>query len=60
MIKFGKGTSEKERKNLINILKDRRDVFAFTREEHKAYNEDFIRHTIPLKEDSKPFRQKLR
>jgi hypothetical protein len=35
-------------------------VFAFTYDELKAYREDVIQHTIPLKEDTKPFRQKLR
>ena len=28
-IKIGKGTSEKERKNLIELVKEFRDVFAF-------------------------------
>jgi hypothetical protein len=60
MIKIGKGTSEKERKELINLVHEYRDVFAFTYDELKAYREDVIQHTIPLKEDTKPFRQKLR
>jgi hypothetical protein len=60
MIKIGKGTSEKERKELINLVQEYRDVFAFTYDELKAYREDVIQHTIPLKEDTKPFRQKLR
>ena len=30
MIKIGKGTSEKERNDLINIVKEYRDVFTFT------------------------------
>jgi hypothetical protein len=60
IIKIEKGTSEKERKNIINLVKDHRDVFAFTHDELKAYNEDVIQHTIPLKEYAKPFREKLR
>jgi hypothetical protein len=60
MIKIGKGTSEKERKDLINPVKEYRDVFAFTYEELKAQREDVIQHTIPLKQDVKPFRKKLR
>ena len=63
MIKIGKGTSEKERNDLVNIVKEYRDVFAFTYDELKDYREDLFQHTIPLKQDIKevkPFRQKLR
>ena len=52
-IKIGKGTSEKERNNLINLVKEYRDVFAFTYDELKAYREDVFQHTIPLKLVSK-------
>jgi hypothetical protein len=30
MIKIGKGISEKERKELINLVQEYRDVFSFT------------------------------
>ena len=60
LIKIGKGTSENERKQLISLVKEYRDVFAFTYDELKAYKDDVFQHTIPLKEDTKPFRQKLR
>jgi hypothetical protein len=60
LIKIGKGTSEKERKQLISLVSEYRDVFAFTYDEIKAYKDDVFQHTIPLKEDTKPFRQKLR
>jgi hypothetical protein len=60
LIKIGKGTSEKERKDLISLVHEYRDVFAFTYDELKAYKEDVFQHTIPLKEDTKPFQQKLR
>ena len=36
-IKIGKGTSEKERKNLVELVNEFRDVFAFTYDELKAY-----------------------
>jgi hypothetical protein len=60
IIKIEKGTSKKEGKNIINLVKDHRDVFSFTHDELKAYNEDVIQHTIPLKEYVKPFNEKLR
>ena len=40
IIKIGKGTSEKERNSLINLVKEYRDVFSFTYDELKAYRED--------------------
>jgi hypothetical protein len=33
---------------------------AFSYDEIKVYREDVIQHVIPLKEETKPFRQKLR
>jgi hypothetical protein len=43
-----------------DLVQDYRDVFVFTYDELKAYKEDVFQHTIPLKDDTKPFRQKLR
>ena len=59
-IKIGKGTSVKERNDLIELVKDFRDVFSFTYDELKYYRDDVFQHNIPLKPDSKPFHQKLR
>ena len=53
LIKIGKGTSKKERNNLINLSKEYRDVLAFSYDELKAYREDMFQHTIPLKEEAK-------
>ena len=63
LIKIGKGTSKKKRNNLINLIKEYRDVLAFSYDELKAYREDVFQHTILLIEEAKevkPFRQKLR
>jgi hypothetical protein len=59
MIKFGKGTTPDEREKLIALIREFKDVFAWSYEDPKAYREDVIQHTIPLKEVTKPFRQKL-
>ena len=37
LINIGKGTSEKKMNDLINLVKEYRDVFAFTYDELKAY-----------------------
>ena len=59
-IKIEKCTPEKERKDLIELVKEYRDVFAFTYDELKSYRDDVFQHTIPPRSEDKPFRQKLR
>ena len=56
MVKIGKGTPKEEREQIINLLREYRDVLAFTYHDLKVYWEDVIQHTIPLKEEAKPFR----
>jgi argonaute-like protein implicated in RNA metabolism and viral defense len=60
MVKVGKSTPIEERKEIIKLLKEYRDILAFSYEELKVYREDVIQHVVPLKEDTNPFRQKLR
>ena len=63
LIKIGKHTSEKERNDLVNLVKEYIDVFTFNYDELKSYREDVSQQTIPLKHDIKevkPFQQKMR
>jgi ribonuclease HI len=60
MVKIGKTTPIEERVEIVKLLKEYRDVLAFSYDELKVYREDVIQHVIPLKEETKPFRQKLR
>ena len=46
-VKIGKGTPKEEREQIINLLREYRDVLAFTYDELKVYREDVIRHTSP-------------
>jgi hypothetical protein len=41
-------------------MKDFTDVFTWSYDEFKVYDNKVIRNVIPLKEDQKPFKQKLR
>jgi hypothetical protein len=59
-VKIGKGTTEKERKAILNLIRESRDIFAWNYVELKAYRGDVIQHAIPLIGGAKPFRQKLR
>ena len=42
------------------LLREFADVFAWTYEDLRTYDTSVIEHKIPLKEEAKPFRQKLR
>jgi hypothetical protein len=42
------------------LLKEFSDVFTWTYEYLRTYDTSIIEHKIPLKEETKPFRQKLR
>ena len=55
MVKIGKNTPNETKKQIINLLKEYRDVL-----ELEVYKEDVLQHTIPLREGGKPIRQKLR
>ena len=41
------------------LFKEFKDFFAWTYEDLKSYDMNIIQHIIPLKEDTKPFQQKL-
>jgi hypothetical protein len=56
MVKFGKARTSDEKEILIALIREFKDIFAWS-EDLKAYLEDVIQHTIPLKEGTKPFRQ---
>ena len=42
------------------MIREYKDVFAWTYDDLKTYDPSIIEHTIPLKEGSKPYRKKLR
>jgi len=44
----------------VELIKEFQDVFAWSYEDLKSYDTYVIQHTIPLKENKKPFKQKLR
>jgi hypothetical protein len=52
-------TSE-QRAEYTELLKEFADVFAWAYQDLKTYDTSFIEHKIPLKEEAKPFNQKLR
>jgi ribonuclease HI len=59
-VKLSRSLTEEQRSEYIGLLREFADVFAWTYEDLKTYDTSIIEHKIPLKEEAKPFRQKLR
>ena len=53
-------SSKDQKVKYVELLKEFQDVFAWSYEDLKSYDTSIIQHTIPLKPDQKPFKQKLR
>jgi hypothetical protein len=59
-VKLSSSLSREKRAEYTELLKEFFDVFAWTYEDLKTYDTSIIEHKIPLKEETKPFRKKLR
>jgi ribonuclease HI len=59
-VKLLSSLTREQRAEYTNLLREFADVFAWTYEDLKTYDTSVIEHKIPLKEEAKPFRQKLR
>jgi hypothetical protein len=60
MVKLSKSLPPEKKNKYIDLFKEYSDVFAWGYEDLKAYDTSIIQHRIPIKEDKKPFRHKLR
>jgi ribonuclease HI len=60
MVKLSKSLPPEQKLKYIELFKEYVDVFAWGYEDLKSYDTNIIQHRIPIKEDQKPFRQKLR
>ena len=59
MIKLASSLPTDMKKKFIDLFKEFVDVFSWSYEDLKAYDTEIIQHNIPLKENQKPFKQKL-
>jgi ribonuclease HI len=59
-VKLSSSLTREQKAEYTELLKEFADVFAWTYEDLKTYDTSVIEHKIPLKEEAKPFRQKLR
>ena len=60
IIKLSKALDSGNRKKYTTLMKDFSDVFAWSYEYIKECDNSIIQHTIPIKINEKPFRQKLK
>jgi ribonuclease HI len=59
-VKLSRSLTEEQRAEYTELLREFADVFAWTYEDLKTYDTSVIEHKIPLKEEARPFKQKLR
>ena len=59
MIKLSKTLPAHIKLKYIELFREFFDVFAWSYEDLKSYDTEIIQHKIPLKENQKPFKQKL-
>jgi hypothetical protein len=59
-VKLVSSLSKEKRAKYVKLLKDFADVFSWKYEYLQTYDTRIIEHKIPLKEDTKPFRQKCK
>lgn len=60
MVKFSKELQPKIKDKYISLMASFVDVFAWDYSNLKTYDKNIIQHTIPIKPNQKPFRQKMR
>ena len=60
MVKISKFLPPKAKVKYKDLLRQYKDVFAWSYDELKTYDTSIIDHRIPLKPGVKPFRQKFR
>jgi hypothetical protein len=58
--RLSKSIIEKQKVEYVKLLREFLDVFVWRYEDLKNYDTSIIEHNIPLKDNTKPFRQKLR
>ena len=59
-MKIGTSLSESTRKELIDLLKEYVDVFAWSYQDMPGLDTDIVVHHLPLREECSPVKQKLK
>ncbi|KAK5813348.1 hypothetical protein PVK06_028797 [Gossypium arboreum] len=59
-VKIGASIAAETRQNLIELLQEFKDVFAWSYQDMLGLNTDIVVHRLPIKEECRPVQQKLR
>lgn len=59
-VKIGTSVNKETREKLFDLLKEFRDVFAWSYSDMPDLDTDIVQHKLPLKLECPPVRQKLR
>ena len=59
-VRIGTQMAELQRKELVGLLKEYQDVFAWSYKDMPGLDTDIVVHRIPLRSEVKPIKQKLR
>jgi hypothetical protein len=59
-VNFSRSLTKEQRAEYTKLLRELADVFTWTYEDLKTYDTSVIEHKIPLKEEAKPFKKKIR
>lgn len=59
-VKVGSTLQEEVKAKLVNLLKDYRDVFAWSYQDMSGLDTDIVVHHLPLREKCPPVKQNLR
>ncbi|XP_052479673.1 uncharacterized protein LOC105800897 [Gossypium raimondii] len=59
-VKIGSDISAKTRHDLVELLREFKDVFAWLYQDMPGLSTDMVVHRLPIREDCKPVQQKLR
>ncbi|KAK5813096.1 hypothetical protein PVK06_028542 [Gossypium arboreum] len=59
-VKIGASIAAETKRDLIELLREFKDVFAWSYKDMPGLNTDIVVHRLPIKEEYKPVQQKLR
>ncbi|KAA3466171.1 hypothetical protein EPI10_001285 [Gossypium australe] len=58
-VKIGTCITEETKRDLVDLLQEFKDVFAWSYQDMSGLSTDIVVHRLPIKEDCKPVQQKL-
>ena len=60
IVKLSKRVPEEYKEKYLKLFQSYKDVFAWSYQDLKNFDVNIMQHKIPLREDAKPYKQKLR